>query len=276
MHTPYHAFAIAALFSSLAFGQNAAEQSVDRVLYFAHVDNPQGIQHINNAIRALTDIPAVPDVTQHSLALHGTVSQVDLAEWLFHELDQSPNAQPQANPNSNSVRYDYRPPSGTSEIAGVFSFTNASSPLHIQETVNTIRAISEVVRLMPVDERAAIVLRGDPNRVALAEWLFHELDQPANAQPGAPLPLSPQEYRLPPGVDRSHNDVARVFYLAHAPTAQDLQRIISTVRATTKITRLMPMSEPKAMVLRATDEQVAEAEQLIKQLDSPSTPAAKQ
>ena len=265
------ALVIVSLSISTAFGQPAKEQSVGWVLYFAQTDSRQGMQEITNAIRAVSEIPALLDAEKRMLSLDGSIGQVELAEWVFNELDQPAGAQFLTKPNATPNRYSYQLPTGSADTAAVFSFASAPSPAHIQETVNTIRALAELVRLMPVNERRLIVLRGEPARVAFAEWLFHQLDQPANAQPGA-LPASPQEYRLPPGIDRDHNDLSRVYYLAHAVNAKDRMQIVNTIRAATKITRLMPISEPSAIVLRANDQQAADADQVIRQLDQPAAP----
>jgi hypothetical protein len=47
---------------------------------------------------------------------------------------------------------------------------------------------------------------------------------------------------------------------------------VNQVRASAKITRLMPENDQRAIVMRASDSQLAEAEQLIQRLNAP--PAA--
>lgn len=258
-------FGIAALFVSLTYGQNAVEPSVDRVLYFTNMESREAIQEIVNSIRAITEIAAVPDIAQRTFTLRGTARQIELAEWLFDELDKPAKRPPQQTPNS--ARYNYHSPNGKDEIVRLFYFTDMVSARRIQETVNTIRAIAELVRVMPVNEQRAVVLRGDLDRMGLAEWLFNELEKPANAQPSAPLDAERHEYRFQTGSDHN-DDVARVFYLAHTGNPQDLERIISTIRTMAKITRLMPASEQNALVLRATGVQIVEAEQLVQRFNS--------
>ena len=246
-------------------GQNAATQSADRVLYFANTDSSQGMQQIDNAIRAVTGIPAALDLTQRTLEMSGSANQIELAEWVFNELDRPATAQASQSPNSTT--YTAQLPNGKTqtEVVRVFYFTNSPSPKHIQETVNTIRAIAEIVRIMPVlDERRAIVLRGMVDRMGLAEWLFNELNQPPTAQRSGIL-----RYRLPPpAADPDHSDLTRIFYLS--PTA-NAQQIIRAIRSSTKITFMMPDTEQNALVVRASDSLVADAAKLVQQLDSPST-----
>jgi len=138
----------------------------------------------------------------------------------------------------------------------------AVTPLRIQETVNAIRAIAEIVRLMPDNEQDAMVLRAEPFRVALADWLVHQMDQET-------VPASTtQEYHIPPGSYPGNNNVARVFFLAHTSSSQGLQGVLSKVKKTTGIERLMPYPALHAVVLRSTDAGVAQAAQLIQQLDT--------
>ena len=147
----------------------------------------------------------------------------------------------------------------------VFYFTNSPSPKRIQEKVNTIRGIAEIVRVMPVfDERSAIVLRGSVDRMGLAEWLFNELNQPPPAQRSGVL-----QYRLPPPTpDPDHSDLTRIFYLSGTTNAQ---HVANAIRSSTKITRMMPDPEHNALVVRASESRVADAEKLVQQLDSPSS-----
>jgi hypothetical protein len=87
------------------YGQQTAAQSVNKVLYFANTDSRQGMQQINNAIRATTSISADLDLTQRTLEVSGTAKEIELSEWVFNELDrpaisqasQSPNLQPILN-----------------------------------------------------------------------------------------------------------------------------------------------------------------------------------
>jgi hypothetical protein len=228
------------------YGQQTAAQSVNKVLYFANTDSRQGMQQINNAIRATTSISADLDLTQRTLEVSGTAKEIELSEWVFNELDRP--AISQASQSPNSTTYTEQLPNGKTltEVVRVFYFTNSTSPKGIQEKVNTIRAIAEIVRIMPVDERRTIVLRGSVERMGLAEWLFNELNQLPTAQRSGVL-----QYRLPPATaDPDHSDLTRIFYLSGTTNAQ---QVISAIRLSTKITRMMPDPEHNAVVVRASD-----------------------
>jgi type II secretory pathway component GspD/PulD (secretin) len=245
------------------YGQQTAAQSVRKVLYFANTDSRPGMQQISNAIRATASTSSDLDLTQRTLEVSGTANQIELAEWVFNELDRPATAQASQSPNSTT--YTEQLPNGKtlSEVVRVFYFTNSTSPKAIQEKVNTIRGIAEIVRVMPVNERSAIVLRGSVERMGLAEWLFNDLNQPPTTQRSGVL-----QYRLPPATtDPDHSDLTRIFYLSRTA---DAQQILNAIRSSTRITRMMPDPEQNALVIRASDSLVADAERLVQQLD-PST-----
>ena len=255
------------LAAQLLYGQNTGALTGDRVLYFANTDSRSAMQQIDNAIRVITGISPALDSTQRTLEVSGTANQIELAEWVFNELDRPAIAKASNElENPNSTTYTEQLPNGKTltEVVRVFYFTNSTSPKRIQEKVNTIRAIAEIVRLMPVDERSAIVSRGSVDRMGLAEWLFHELNQRPAAQQSEVL-----QYRLPPATaDPDHSDLTRIFYLLGTTNAQE---VIKAIRSSTRITRIMPDPEFNALVLRASDSLVADAEKLVQQLDSPSS-----
>src|SRR5207249_8122781 len=102
----------------------------------------------------------------------------------------------------------------------------------------------------------AMVLRGTADQMAVADWLFNDLDKQSRS-PGM------HEYRLP----GSGDDVVRVFYLTHAGTPQQLQEIATQVRSMAEIRRLFIYNAPRAMALRGTASQIALADRLIQERD---------
>jgi type II secretory pathway component GspD/PulD (secretin) len=98
--------------------------------------------------------------------------------------------------------------------------------------------------------------------MGLAEWLFHELNQRPTAQQSGVL-----QYRLSPAT-ADPSDLTRIFYLSGTT---DAQQVIKAIRSSTKITRMMPDPEHNALVVRASDSLVADAEKLVQQLDSASS-----
>ncbi len=55
---------------------------------------------------------------------------------------------------------------------------NTSSPQEFQEVVNAVRTVPELTKVFPDTAQYAIVLKGEADRVALAEKIAHDLDKP--------------------------------------------------------------------------------------------------
>ncbi len=55
---------------------------------------------------------------------------------------------------------------------------NVGSPTEFQEVVNAVRTVPELTKVFPDTAQYAIVLKGEADRVALAEKIAHDLDKP--------------------------------------------------------------------------------------------------
>src|SRR5262249_45241347 len=125
-----------------------------------------------------------------------------------------------------------------------------------QEVATAVRTVSEIRRVFTYNGLRAVVVRGTTDQLALAAWLFPELDQSANRQ-------AMHEYHMP-GVD---DNVVRVFYVAHAPTVQQFQEIAKQTRTLSKIRRMFTYNTPRAIIARGTTDQISMAERLIADRD---------
>ncbi|MFZ0283968.1 MAG: cohesin domain-containing protein [Terriglobales bacterium] len=63
-------------------------------------------------------------------------------------------------------------------VIKTFYLTNLSQPTELQDVVNTLRQILEINRLQPLPTQDAIVVRGTPDQIALAQKLVSDLDKP--------------------------------------------------------------------------------------------------
>ena len=144
-----------------------------------------------------------------------------------------------------------------------FHFAHTETVQDLQEICAGIRAITDIRPATLDAVQRVLALRGTTGQVALAEWLFHELDKPVNRRPDE----ATHEYRL--SVSRDGDDIVRVFYLAHTPTIQQFQELVTQVRSITDIRRLFTYNAPRAAVVRGTAEQIGLAEWLFNQLDRP-------
>jgi malonyl CoA-acyl carrier protein transacylase len=126
-----------------------------------------------------------------------------------------------------------------------------------QEINLVIRTITRARRLFTYNAPRAVIVRGTAEQIALADWLFNELSQPAN-----PQNTGPHEYRLATASD----EVVGVF-LTDAQTPQRLQEISMQIRSVAKDPNTMPYNAPRAIVVRGTTAQIARAGLVIKEQD---------
>jgi general secretion pathway protein D len=62
-------------------------------------------------------------------------------------------------------------------VIKTFYLSNLSLPTELQDVVNTLRQILEISRVQPLPSEDAIVVRGTPDQIALAEKLVGDLDK---------------------------------------------------------------------------------------------------
>jgi general secretion pathway protein D len=62
-------------------------------------------------------------------------------------------------------------------VVKTFYLSNASSQTEFQDVANTLRTILEITRVQPIAAENAIVVRGTPDQVALAEKIVNDLDK---------------------------------------------------------------------------------------------------
>jgi hypothetical protein len=109
----------------------------------------------------------------------------------------------------------------------------------------------------------ALTLHGTAAQIAVAEWLFNELDRPTNPQALAQESQVTHEYR----VSASGDDLVRVFYPMRTETPRDVQEVAKLVRSTAGIRWLFIYNAPRVLAMRGRAEQIALADRLIKERD---------
>ncbi|MEK7405208.1 MAG: hypothetical protein AAB225_08880 [Acidobacteriota bacterium] len=142
----------------------------------------------------------------------------------------------------------------------VFQSGHTQADQDLQEIVTVIRGIADVRQASIDNAPGSVAVQGTAAQVAVAEWLFYELDKPASRVTPPPT----REYRY------ASDDIVRVFYLSHAGTPRDLQEIATNVRATADIRRVFLNSARGVVVVRATANQIGMAEWLLSELDKPA------
>ncbi len=62
-------------------------------------------------------------------------------------------------------------------VVKTFYMNNLSQTTELQDVVNTLRTVLEITRVLPLPSQGAIVVRGSPDQVALAEKLINDIDK---------------------------------------------------------------------------------------------------
>jgi hypothetical protein len=242
--------------------------NVVRLFYLNRGQTVQEFQEFATLLRTIGDIRRVFTTNESKiLALRGTADQAAMADWLTGEIEKSAAA-----PRQHSASAQYQLPSNPGPAPNentmqVFYVGNAATVQSFQEAATLIRTISDMRRVFTYNTPRAMAVRGTADQVALAAWLFDRVDKPANAAPSPPSGV--YNYQA---VDPRDNSV-QVFYLPHTATPADFQKIATQVRTAASIRRVYTYNAPRVMALRGTVDQLAQAERLLKQLDSADLPA---
>jgi len=229
---------------------------VIRIFYQTHIQGPQNFQELVNAVRTVPEITKVfPYFGQSALVMRGTDNQAAMTAWLFHQLDVPAGMQPVQSP----AAHQYASPGAANDEVQVLFLAHSMSPQSMQQIVNTLRVIPQLTKVFPCASTGAVSVRGPTATVALATWLFSQLDQ----APQASSP-PPQQFQMPGGAD----DVTQVFYLTPAATAEAFKSIVTAVRSTGP-QLVFPDDMFNAVTLRGTAAQIAAADLLMKRMDNP-------
>ena len=248
--------------ASIAPGQAPAEENIDRVLYLVHAQTAQDVQEIGMVIRAMAEIRQLAvDTERKSLAVRGTAGQIALAEWLSKELDQPPRQQTASQQGQKTGPREYRLAGGGEDSVRVFRLAHPAGPRELQEIATVVRSTTDILWLFTYNAAGMITVRGTAVKLALAEWLINELDQPAGRQPPTRQGQQPlfREYLVEGGGD----DVVRVFYLTSARTPQRLQEIATQIRTLAGARRLFTCIPLNAIAIRGTSAQISLVERLV-------------
>jgi hypothetical protein len=146
----------------------------------------------------------------------------------------------------------------------VLHFTATNSAEDFQEIAGVMHYITDIPHPGVDAKEKSLSLQGTPGQVALAEWLFINLDKPTNVSPDA----AKHEYRASDSAD----DVVRLFYLTNPEVPKGMQEIVTAVRSLANIRQVSTYDDLRAVVVRGTSEQINLAEFLFAQMDKPGVP----
>jgi hypothetical protein len=146
------------------------------------------------------------------------------------------------------------------DVSRVFQLHHIDGDKDQQEFAAMVRTISDLRQVFPDTAQKTLSATGPANQVAIAEFLFTELDRQT-----VPDSVS-QEYKVANKLD----DVVHLFYLPNTATIQDFQEVATTVRTIAEIRRVYTFNTPRAMAVRGTADQIAAAAFMIHELDQPA------
>jgi hypothetical protein len=251
--------AVAQHSASGEFRLSGVNDNVVRIFYAPNTATVQDFQEIATMMRSIGDIRRVFTYNApRAIAVRGTDEQIALASWILNELDK--HAQAPAGPNG-AESGQFRMSGG--DLAEILYLTHTATIQDFQEAAALIRTMSQILRVFTCNMPRALALRAPPDRIALAEWLFRELDQAAARPPGVSQQrkLESREYPGPaPG-----GEIVRLFYLGDASNPKQLQQLVSLVRSETNIRWAFAYNALSAAAFRGTPAQIAMAEQLLKE-----------
>lgn len=183
------------------------------------------------------------------MTLRGNAGQMAVARFLIPELDQAPQ------PRAESVVHEFTAP-GSEDTVVVYGLAHTASAVSIQELITTVRVVPDINRIFCAMSPKLITMRASPSQVQIVKWLIPELDrQTANT--------GENEMRMPGGND----DVVHVFYLSHATSMERMNGLMTDIRRSAYIQKAFIRSEPPALVLRGTADQIAAASRIIESGD---------
>lgn len=149
------------------FKMNDSNLGTAVVYGLAHTDDARSVLEIMTTLRAVGDIAKVFIVTApRMLAVSGSASDVQLAEWLISELDQ-----PAAKAAGNETRVP-----GGDDVVHVFYLAHLTAGPAMSGLLEDVRNTAHIVKSFSNSVPPAIVLRGTAEQLAVAGRLIESED----------------------------------------------------------------------------------------------------
>jgi hypothetical protein len=231
------------------------EDDVARIFFLHNTPTIQDFQEVATSIRTVVEIRRVFTLgTQRALAVRGTADQIAVTEWLIRELDHPATEKRTDSPVREIIETNWRP---ETKIR-VFYLPYTTTVQQFQEVATLIRTIAETRRLFTYNAPKAMIVRGDADKMALTDWVVHEL-----AKPVTPETVASEAFTYS-GDDPYHQNIVRVFYVKDVATVAAFQQVGTQIRTATKMRKVFTYNETRAIAVRGTAEQVAMAEQILK------------
>jgi hypothetical protein len=234
--------------------------NIVRVFYLSNPEKVGDFQEVATAVQSTADISLSTYNDLRAVVMRGTSAQADLAEFLLTQMDR-PGIE--LNPSQrlqSSASPEFRTHNFPENLVRVFYEPN-TTVLEFQEEFTLVRVMARFRRCFAYNAPRAIAARGNDDQLALAEWLFTELDKASIAE--ARQASGAHEFRISPTSD----EFVRVFYLAYAGTRERFNEIATQVQSNTKNPEVFPFAPRVAIVVRGTARQIELADRTIQDQD---------
>lgn len=233
--------------------QDDSQEPAIRIHFLAGA-SLQDLQEIATVIRAITETRRVFTYPAMSaIVTRGTADQAAAAKWMLARLERTAAATPE---------YQLKAREGTIRVVELRSLT---SPQQTQEAATMLRSLADMRWTFTVHSRKAIVIRGLPQQLLLAEWLIERADR------AAPIPAARHSFTMAASTnERIYPELAvRAYVLAPGTPPARVQELAVSIRQRAQLRRVMTQSAPPILAFRGTEDQVAEADRLLaRQLES--------
>lgn len=141
------------------------EGAAIRVFFLANLHHPLELQQAVNATRSVADVQRFFAVNMsYAIAMRGSDAQADLCEWMLAHLDTQ----------GTTTTGEYLMTGFNDGLVRVFLPANVPTPDALQEVVNRVRGETRAQRVYPFSPRSAVIFRGTPAQVAIAESLINQ------------------------------------------------------------------------------------------------------
>src|SRR6266849_1515752 len=135
--------AIAAFLAATVSAQTPVTESADRVVHLTTTPTPRDFQEMATALRTVAQIRDLTVDSEHnSFILHGTPSDLAMAEWLVRMMDKPANWQPSEQEAWNPSTREYRLSAGRVPVVRVYYLINTTSTLGLQEIITVLRTVA--------------------------------------------------------------------------------------------------------------------------------------
>jgi hypothetical protein len=166
--------------SATYFYRPGGADSVLKVFYLPNTKTVQDFQELATTVRTLTNTRRMFTYNApRAVAARGTAEQIEVADWLFNELDNPPNPQEATRQAKGAGRLEYRPTGASDDVVRVYYLRHAQTAQRLQEIAMEAQALSARKRTaLPYNPAQAVIVRGTSAEMGLADRLITERDRP--------------------------------------------------------------------------------------------------